>query len=1096
MRNLKKFLALVLAMLMVVSASAMVSADDFTDVAADNAYAAAINDLAVKGIVAGTSATTFNPDADVQRYQMALFIARATTGEVGDEANNGLWANGIVPFTDVTEYKGAIQHAYLNGIIKGRTDTTFDPAGNIAYVDALTMAVRALGYTDCEYPWGFYNKAVELGLTAGVAVDALYTTLDRAETAQIIYNMIYAKRANSDVSFATENFDLDVVRTTDLFVITATPLQSYANGYEADADVGKGTYVGLQPLVNGVPAGEIMYVPVEKLGIEAADVENYLNYAVELINYDAETGEFYDAKLGAAPDKIYTDKVDFTKVGGNVTNKVTIDGTIYNLVENIGGTALKNELVAFSGADVNQSQAKFLLEDVDGNVYAANGINSVLGTPVAKRIQFSGSNTKFYAVLVADGTNLEAGSVITEAAALDAWGFTTDAVQYTKYATLTAAEIAANPAFELQLFDDDANGLYDRAIVNPVYMTVYGTYEKNINSKKAGKEVCDTLFNTHAVANQASVVDIEAVDMTYSEELEVGTVFTYTYNDITNTVYVIDTLELQTAKLTKIDTKTGADDGIIKYTLGGTVYNAVANGNYTAVELGAIKMPVGDDDLTLENMNKGIRFDTMPDWYDYVDTADLGIEYNFYAVNGYVIYAEPVPEAVGTADKIEFVILDSVNDFDFGALELNVYAGGIETEVVAVNKFKANYEDKFVSLVDLPDWYYTLFLGQTEHFYDGSIYAVTKTADGINILGFLNEDTYTDYKEDTNKDGKLTAADAPILEHISLDDNTQLLDANDTINFNFRGIVSAGTDTIEDTEERILTTSTTVFYFVDYGNETEPNADYENTTIEVFKGIPANGTIELDEYTHIYVDRLGYKKNNATQGSTQLVIVVNAKDWDFGVEVTRDKYGYFVGTESEYFAQTAVDLGLEGYNKDAAFYMYEDAAIDVATGETFTVYAPVDAFEEGKVYEFDANGVVLGYADMDDDADLVGITMEDLADEDDDDKYLNWTDLDVEIDAYVEQGYYNILVGTDLESDHDDYDEYIVKKATLINLGDDVVIERDGLSDLEYDYLSAKTGWSNIVNFFRNVDQLDSLETYAYKVSNNEVIIYVVPTQN
>ena len=47
MRNLKKFLALVLAMIMVVSAAAVVSAD-FTDVPADNRYAAAINDLAVK----------------------------------------------------------------------------------------------------------------------------------------------------------------------------------------------------------------------------------------------------------------------------------------------------------------------------------------------------------------------------------------------------------------------------------------------------------------------------------------------------------------------------------------------------------------------------------------------------------------------------------------------------------------------------------------------------------------------------------------------------------------------------------------------------------------------------------------------------------------------------------------------------------------------------------------------------------------------------------------------------------------------------------------------------------------------------------------
>ena len=43
MRNVKKFLALVLAMLMVVSAAATVSA--FDDVAADHQYVEAINDL-------------------------------------------------------------------------------------------------------------------------------------------------------------------------------------------------------------------------------------------------------------------------------------------------------------------------------------------------------------------------------------------------------------------------------------------------------------------------------------------------------------------------------------------------------------------------------------------------------------------------------------------------------------------------------------------------------------------------------------------------------------------------------------------------------------------------------------------------------------------------------------------------------------------------------------------------------------------------------------------------------------------------------------------------------------------------------------------
>ncbi|MBQ2765447.1 MAG: S-layer homology domain-containing protein, partial [Clostridia bacterium] len=207
MRNLKKFFALVLAMLMIVSATAIVSAD-FADVAADNIYAKAINDLADKKITVGGD-SGFNPDGMVTRWQMALFVARAMTGEV----DNAVWANGINIFDDVNDghYKGAISHAYLNNVILGVGDNKFNPDGNITYGAALKMAVCALGY-EVKYDatnWAlaFYGKAQELGLTAGVAVYDLDKELTRAETAQIIYNMIYAAPAAKDAkTFAAANF--------------------------------------------------------------------------------------------------------------------------------------------------------------------------------------------------------------------------------------------------------------------------------------------------------------------------------------------------------------------------------------------------------------------------------------------------------------------------------------------------------------------------------------------------------------------------------------------------------------------------------------------------------------------------------------------------------------------------------------------------------------------------------------------------------------------------------------------------------------------------------------------------------------------------
>ena len=137
---MKKFLALVLAVLMI--ASTVVTVAAFDDVAADDKYADAINDLQEYGVVAGKSETEFAPDELVTRWQMALFMARAVSGET-DDAN---WEEGAALFTDCTQYLGAIQYCFAKGIIKGVTATEFAPNANITLRDGVIMAIRALGY--------------------------------------------------------------------------------------------------------------------------------------------------------------------------------------------------------------------------------------------------------------------------------------------------------------------------------------------------------------------------------------------------------------------------------------------------------------------------------------------------------------------------------------------------------------------------------------------------------------------------------------------------------------------------------------------------------------------------------------------------------------------------------------------------------------------------------------------------------------------------------------------------------------------------------------------------------------------------------------
>ena len=169
----------------------------------------------------------------------------------------------------------------------------------------------------------------------------------------------------------------------------------------------------------------------------------------------------------------------------------------------------------------------------------------------------------------------------------------------------------------------------------------------------------------------------------------------------------------------------------------------------------------------------------------------------------------------------------------------------------------------------------------------------------------------------------------------------------------------------------------------------------------------------------------------------------------------------------------------------------KDGAIDIDTGEFMTVYAPFATLEECKVYEFDANGVILGYEDMtiSNVADY-GATLAAIAALSNTDKYEMFYGQDLAIDCLVEEKTYDVSVAGDTIFD---YDEYVIKAATLVNIGEDIALARPGSTTLEYDALSSTTAWNMIVNFFI-YDDANNVESdvFAVKVSNTELILYVI----
>ena len=275
---MKKILSLILAGLMTVSCAAFVAADDAaTEATTDPVQDYAIEFLSNYGIFKGGEGLT-NED-DIQRYQMALFVSRISTGWVDDAQ----WEDGTAndsTFEDINEgaaasYLGAISYANQNGIIEGYSAKTFAPYDGITYRDALTMVVRTLGYKGLSYPWGNIEKAVELGLTDGI--DAAYTdTLTRGEVAVIIYNAMFANTSKG-VTLAKSIFDVDfgwqniiVVNSDEYSVIDATDAKG-TTGKKVYAPAG---YVGFSIIdENGSVGSKVYYVKSEELALEGHEEE-------------------------------------------------------------------------------------------------------------------------------------------------------------------------------------------------------------------------------------------------------------------------------------------------------------------------------------------------------------------------------------------------------------------------------------------------------------------------------------------------------------------------------------------------------------------------------------------------------------------------------------------------------------------------------------------------------------------------------------------------------------------------------------------------------------------------------------------------------
>lgn len=240
MKNLKKVLALVIALTMVLTTVAFAS---YPDVDANANYASAVELLSALEILQGDENGNFNPDNTITRAEYAAVVCRALGME--NAANS---AKGATIFTDVAAdhwATGYINLASQQGIVNGKGNGIFDPEGNVTYAEAVKMLVVALGYEPMAasrggYPTGYLTVANSTKITANVSSSGTDTAALRSTVAQLTANALEV--ANMDQTGFGTDTKFEVLDDYDNYTTLLTKMDIYkATGVVNSVDAADGT---------------------------------------------------------------------------------------------------------------------------------------------------------------------------------------------------------------------------------------------------------------------------------------------------------------------------------------------------------------------------------------------------------------------------------------------------------------------------------------------------------------------------------------------------------------------------------------------------------------------------------------------------------------------------------------------------------------------------------------------------------------------------------------------------------------------------------------------------------------------------------------
>ena len=343
----------------------------FTDLTGIQADAVtAINQLKQLGITTGTTATTFNPNGVVNRWQMALFLSRLVTA-----AGVTLPATPVGGgFTDLTGVQAdaakAINQLFDVGITTGTTATTFNPNGNVnRWQMALFLARTAAA--DNVRPSGLGNI-----VTAVAGADVSYADAAAGKVVKVTTKVtdkfsVDGTPASQGAFLAAAGIGdlLDVVGTTPpTYNLTNKTASSYTSG--PIDDVGATSFDIIEPI-----SGVVLRNDFATNGIYQLFTSDGASVSVAAFNLDANAGDTVTITGKGTVTDIQTVALTNQTVSGAASN---VAGVSPNKTFELGVfadtfAASAGDTLTVDGATATETEFDDDLSDGDTVTYSMKG---------------------------------------------------------------------------------------------------------------------------------------------------------------------------------------------------------------------------------------------------------------------------------------------------------------------------------------------------------------------------------------------------------------------------------------------------------------------------------------------------------------------------------------------------------------------------------------------------------------------------------------------------------------------------------------------------------------------------------------------------